>query len=123
MRFATFMVFAAAIGCSSLAPPNEQIANAEMAIRKVDDSQGSRYAALDLLKAREKLDKAKLAMQEKEYTDARRLAEQAMVDALLAEEKARTAQSKETAREMARTVESLRREAERFEGQQGLPAR
>jgi hypothetical protein len=63
--------------------------------------------------ARQKFDSAKRAMDAEQYDEARRLAEQAMVDARLAEIRAEAAGAKQAAQELQKAIESLRSEAER----------
>ena len=101
-------------GCASPEPAAKAISSAELSVRKADASFASKYAPLELVKAREKLELAKQTLDEGDYDQSRRLAEQALVDARLAEEKARTARAHQTAEEMRRSVETLRSEAERY---------
>jgi hypothetical protein len=63
--------------------------------------------------ARTKLEAARVAMRDKENLAARRLAEQAKLDALLAEATAQTAQRQEVADAIRSQIEALRAEAER----------
>jgi len=51
-------------------------------------------------------------MRKKEYTQARRLAERALVNAQLAETKAEAEQTRRAAAELRASIEALRREAE-----------
>jgi hypothetical protein len=64
-----------------------------------------------LRKAQDKLEQARAAVQAKEHLAARRLAEQALVDAQRAEAEARAAAAGETLEQMQRSIEDLRREA------------
>ncbi|MGH7961165.1 MAG: DUF4398 domain-containing protein [Candidatus Binatia bacterium] len=100
-------------GCSSARPPTETIAKAELALREASETNASQEAPLELRLAREKLDKAKAAIVEDDYKEARFLAEQALADAQLAETKAESENARETARELRKTIEALRTEAER----------
>ena len=52
------------------------------------------------------------AMHKKDYTQARRLAERALVNAQLAETKAEAEQARRAAAELRQSIEALRREAE-----------
>jgi len=99
--------------CSTAHAPREQLGAAETAVRQAQASQAPQYAPAELRMAADKLEAARRAMREEKYHEARRLAEQATVDAQLAEAKARDAQSQQTAREMRANIETLRREAER----------
>ncbi len=63
--------------------------------------------------AADKLDEAKRAMNKEEYAVARRLAEEALVDAQVAEAKAASEDARRAANDMRQSIETLRREAER----------
>jgi hypothetical protein len=63
--------------------------------------------------AQEKLDGARAAMAEEHHERARRLAEQALVDAQLAEARAEAESARHTAGELRRSIEALRVEAAR----------
>jgi hypothetical protein len=62
---------------------------AQTAITAAEQADAARYAPSDLDRARDKLIRAQAAMQEEDNAAARRLAEQAAVDARLAETRAR----------------------------------
>ncbi|MGH7833783.1 MAG: DUF4398 domain-containing protein, partial [Candidatus Binatia bacterium] len=68
-------------GCSSVQPPTGTLSQAGLAIREADQSKAAQYAPLELRRARDKLDEAERAMKGEDYVKARRLAEQALVDA------------------------------------------
>jgi Domain of unknown function (DUF4398) len=102
-----------AAGCSSVSPPVDKIAAADLAVRQAETSTASQYAPLPLRMAREKLEAARRAMDEEEYQDARRLAEQALVDAQLAQETAASAKARAAAEELQQSIETLRQEAQR----------
>lgn len=82
-------------------------------MRRAADAGAAQYGPLELRIAREKLDGAKRAMNSKEYDQARRLAEQAQVDARLAETKADAERARRTVEETRKNIETLRHEAER----------
>ena len=103
-------VIGAAVGCAS-APPTAAVSKAEIAIRKADAIGASQYSPLELHVAREKLDSAGRALEGGRNDVARRLAEQALVDAELAEAKTRASKAQENAGEVAKTVDALRGEA------------
>jgi predicted exporter len=81
-------------------------------VREADKSQAPQYDPADLNMARKELESAQQAMREKEYTQARRLAERALVHAQLAAAKAETEQMRQAAAALQRSIESLRQEAE-----------
>jgi hypothetical protein len=76
-------------------------------------NKAPQYAPLETRKARDKLDDAESAMNNREFEKARRLAEQALVDARLAEVKAESEIARRNAAELQQTIKSLRAEAER----------
>jgi regulator of protease activity HflC (stomatin/prohibitin superfamily) len=79
-------------GCSILSkPPTETLANAESSMRAAREARADELATADLRGAREKLTRANRAMADKNYDQARRLAESAQVEAELAEAKAEAA--------------------------------
>ena len=106
-------VLALAVGCASVAPPHDTLAQADLAVRAAEQATATQHAPLALHQAREKLEQAQERMEEEEYLEARRLAEDALARAQLAQEKALNARAQETARELRRSIEALRTEAER----------
>lgn len=100
-------------GCSAVGPPKESIAAAELAVKEANKSKTLEYAPLELRMATDKLDAAKRDMNEKKYTEARRLAEEALVDAQAAEAKAGSEDARRAASDLRQSLETLRREAQR----------
>ena len=107
--FATF-VFA---GCSTARPPSDTIAVAELGVQQARKSTAPQYAPLELRLAVDKLDQAKRAIENEDYTRARRLAEQALVDAQVAESKADSENARQRVRQTRQALETLRRELSR----------
>jgi hypothetical protein len=93
--------------------PAAEIAAAQAAITQADSAGAQRAAPVELLAAREKLEKADAAVREERFGDARRLAEAAEADAMLADRKARAAKAQSAAQELVRSNELLRIEAGR----------
>jgi hypothetical protein len=100
-------------GCSATRPPTETFAKADVAVHQAEASKAPQYAPLELRLAREKLEKAKAAMASDDNEEARLLAEQALVDAQLAEAKAESEGERQRAQELRKTIETLHAEAER----------
>ena len=100
-------------GCSSVQPPTGTISQAQLAIREAEQNKAAQHAPLELRKAREKLNQAEQAMRNEEYLTARRLSEQALVDARLAEVKAESDIARQNAADLQKAIKSLRAEAER----------
>jgi len=99
-------------GCASETPPINTISTADTALNQAMMVKASEYAPVEMQRAMEKLGRAKQALADEEYEDARRLAEQAQIDAQLAEAKARSGNAREMAQQTQQTIEALRREAE-----------
>jgi hypothetical protein len=81
-------------------------------VQQASQSKAPEYAPLDLHLAREQLDSAKRALNTGAYERARRLTEQALVHAQLAEAKAEAESTHRAAVELAKSIEALRRELE-----------
>jgi hypothetical protein len=110
------LLLCAAMGLSSCAgkPPAatvSQVSQADLAVQQASKSKAPEYASLELYTAREQLASAQDALHRKEYTEARRWAERALVNAQLAETKAAAEQERRTAAELRQSIEALRREA------------
>lgn len=93
--------------------PAAEIAAAQAAISQAENVGAKNAAPVELLAAREKLEKADAAVREERFGDARRLAEAAEADAMLADRKARAAKAQSAAQELVRSNELLRIEAGR----------
>lgn len=100
-------------GCASTPAPTEQMAVSAAAVGKAGDAGAGEAAPVEMQMAREKLDKAKVAMTKEEFDDARRLAEQAQVDAQLAEAKSRSGTARKAAGELREGIRVLREELDR----------
>jgi hypothetical protein len=97
--------------CAPARPPVTSLSQAEMAVRQASESNASQYAPMELQSAREKLAEARIALDTRQYERAHRLADQALVDARLAEARAEVESSRQTARDLRLTIEALREEA------------
>jgi hypothetical protein len=99
-------------GCAGK-PPLANLSQANLAVQEAEKSTASQYAPLELQIAREQLDKAKRATNDKKYDEARRLADQALVNAQLAEAKAGAEKSRQAAAELQESIQALRAEIQR----------
>jgi hypothetical protein len=99
--------------CAPAQPPTMALSQAEAAVEQARESKASLYAPTELRLARENLDSARLALNAGEYERARRLAEQALADARIAEARAETENLRQTARDLRLTITTLRDEAAR----------
>ncbi len=100
-------------GCAGVPPPTEQIAVSKAALTNATSAGGDEFASADMRAAREKLDRATLAMAAEDYDRARWLAEQAQVDAQLAGSKARSAKAQKAAATVQEDSRVLRKEIDR----------
>jgi septal ring factor EnvC (AmiA/AmiB activator) len=100
------------VGCAST-PPTEQMAVAKDALNTAISAGGNEFAPVQLRSAMDKMDAAEKAMGEKEYEQARQLAEQAQVDAQLATTTARAAKAQKAVRELEEGNRTLQQEIER----------
>jgi hypothetical protein len=101
-----------AAACATTPPPTERVAAARAMVTQAQPI-AARDAALELNTAQAKLAGAEQAMQQGEYESARRLAEQAEVDAKLAWTVAENVRAQRAAAEVDRSVQALRDEIER----------
>ena len=100
-------------GCSSARPPEAAVAQAELAVRQAAESKAPEYAPSEFRSAQEKTLGAQRAMSDEEYDQARRLAEQAITDAQLAQARANAAAAQKNSEEARKTIDALRNEANR----------
>jgi hypothetical protein len=103
------------VGCAAKVVPVENISSAEMAIKEAESSNATVNAPLELKLATEKLSQAKAAMQKEEFEEARRLADESLLDAKLAEAKSRSEKAKKATQELRDSIQTLRQEIERSE--------
>jgi len=118
---ACLIVFALALaGCADkIPPPTQQVTMATQAIAQAESSGAFEFAPVELKSARDKLTLAKHAMDKEEDDEndkARRLADEAMIDANLAEAKARSAKSQKVVEEMKESIRILQQEMDRKVG-------
>ena len=71
--------------CATPPPPTEQVAAASAAVTHAVDAGANEMAPMEIRGAREKLDRARIAVAAKDYDRALKLAEQSRADAQLAE--------------------------------------
>jgi hypothetical protein len=111
------LIIFALVGCADkVPPPTQQVNMATQAIAQAESSGAFELAPVELKSARDKLSQAKLAMDKEENDKARRLADEAMIDANLAESKARSAKSQKVVEEIKESIRILRQEMDRKVG-------
>ncbi|MDO9201585.1 MAG: DUF4398 domain-containing protein [Hydrogenophaga sp.] len=101
------------MGCASLPAPTEQMAVTTAAVASAERAGAVALAPAEMALARDKLARANASMVEEKYERAQMLAEAALVDARLAEAKARNAQAAQAATELREGNRVLRQEMER----------
>lgn len=111
------LIIALLTGCGSSRPSAESVAPtvraASTAADQADQSGASQHAALELRTARQKVQQAQAALDSGDTERALRLAEQAEVDAALAEATARAATAQAAVEEVRETIRVLREEIQR----------
>ncbi|AWI79607.1 MAG: hypothetical protein CVU19_06540 [Betaproteobacteria bacterium HGW-Betaproteobacteria-13] len=101
-------------GCASkMGPPVAELSSAQSSLSQAESAGARTHAPLELLTAREKLSQAEAAMRSEDFERAKVLAEQAAVDARLAEARARTVRSQRAVTEVQESIETLRGELDR----------
>jgi hypothetical protein len=103
------LVLVALAGCAQAPAPHEQLSTAELALARARTAGAERHAPVELARAADKLQAAHAAVRARVYLRARILAEQALVDAELAEVEAQAAQAQGTARHLRERVEQQHR--------------
>jgi hypothetical protein len=88
-------------------------------VAQADKADAQRFAPADLQRAHDELASAEQAVNSHKYDDARRLAEDAQVDADLASARASSGEAQRAAREVDRGIDSLRQESERHANDPG----
>lgn len=100
-------------GCASTPPPSDKMAVARTAVENAATSDTLEFAPVELKSARDKMTEAERAMATRDYIRARRLAEEAAVDARLAQTKAQTARAQKAVATAQDANRVLREELER----------
>jgi hypothetical protein len=84
-RLLAMIALLALAACTSVPAPVQDVAEAERAVQAAADAGAEAVAPAEFEKARGKLEAAKSALQARQHLKARQLAEQALVDAELAQ--------------------------------------
>lgn len=99
-------------GCAGN-PPSEQYAVTQSAVNSAVSAGGTEFAAVEMKSAQDKLKQAEMAMHDKNYEQARILAEQAEWDARVAERKAQAVKAEQAVKDSQKGVQELRQESQR----------
>lgn len=108
----------AACASQDVPPPRAEFARADLAIEQAVSADATQYAPLAMRDARQKMEQARQALYEEKFQEARRLADEAEVSAELALAESQTARAEKLAEENTRSLQVLREELNRQEGQQ-----
>ncbi len=99
--------------CASGPAPDAEMAAAELALDQAEDADAAARAPAPYALARDKLERARAAIADGENIEPRRLAEQALADAQLAQAAARSEIARQNATELRQSIETLREELAR----------
>lgn len=99
------------VACASAPMPVDKLAVAKTSLERAEQAQAAQFAQVELNTARTKLGAAQAAADKRDAEVAARLADQADVDAQLAEATARAKQQEQLANEMDASLRDLRNEA------------
>ncbi|SEH07365.1 DUF4398 domain-containing protein [Candidatus Venteria ishoeyi] len=105
------------VACSSIPKPVAELASAQTLIESAETSEAGSYAPVELDRAKGKLQRAKAAVDRRDYKTATQLANEAQADAKLAATKATAARVQQSAKEMDATVKGMANELERAQQQ------
>ena len=100
-------------GCASIPAPTTQLAVSKAAVADAVSAGAPEFAPFEMKTARDKLDRANLALAADDNGQARQLAEQAEVDARLAAVKARAVKAQKAAAVSNEDTRVLREELNR----------
>jgi septal ring factor EnvC (AmiA/AmiB activator) len=98
------------VACASAPVPVDKLAVAKSSVERAEQAQAAQFAQVELNTARNKLAAAQAAADKRDADVAARLADQAEVDAQLAEFTARAKQQEQLVSEMDASVQALRNE-------------
>lgn len=101
------------VACASAPMPTDKLAVAKSAVERAEKAQAAQFAQVELNTARNKLAAAQAAADKHDADVAARMADQAEVDAQLAEYTARAKQQEQLVEQMDAGLRDLRNEAQR----------
>ena len=103
----------AGAGCASSPVPEEKIAVAQASVQRAEQSGAPEAAPVEMAAARDKLNRAQKAAAARDGRTATDLAEQASIDAQLAEATAAQQRSQKASTEFDASMQALRQESQR----------
>jgi hypothetical protein len=105
------VIMIAAAGCATTPIPNEKIAVAKASVQRAEQSGAPELAPVEMAQARDKLQRAEKAAAARDAQPATDLADQANVDAQVAEATAQQKKSHQAAMELDASLQALRQES------------
>jgi len=110
------------VACAATPMPSDKLAVAKSSVDRAEQAQAGQFAQGELTSARNKLAAAQAAADKHDADVAARMADQAQVDAQLAEFTARAKQQEQLAAQMDASLDDLRHEAQRNSATAAPPA-
>ncbi|MBF0302571.1 MAG: DUF4398 domain-containing protein [Desulfamplus sp.] len=111
---AAALAMATITGCAAkVVKPIKNISDAEMAIKMAIENSATVNAPLDVRIAEDKLQKAREAAKREDFILAQRLADEASMDARVAEVKSQTQKIKRMEKDLRDSIETLQNEVNR----------
>ncbi len=105
------VLLAAAAGCATSPVPDEKIAVAKASVQRAEQSGAPELAPVEMAQARDKLARAQTAAADRNLQPATELAEQADLDAQVAEATAQEKKSQQAAQQLEASLQALRQES------------
>lgn len=119
-RYLLFVGLAGMMGaCATSHIPAPDTSNAEAKIKQAQQVNARQYAPLAIHNARQKLEKAKKLIDKEENKKAKRLVEEASVDAQLAVVTARSAKAQQAIDQLHKTIKVLKKQINENQQTQG----
>jgi predicted S18 family serine protease len=115
--FSSIILFAGA--CASTKPPNQKLTQLEASIKQAEQVGAENYAPLEIREARKKLDKVRDLMNKEKYDDAKLKADEAMVDAELAQMKSLSEKAQKAVDQLRESIKALKQEIQHNLDKQG----
>tara|TARA_R110002073_G_scaffold3808_1_gene25369 strand:+ start:7220 stop:7750 length:531 start_codon:yes stop_codon:yes gene_type:complete len=103
-------------GCSSIPRPEGEMASANTALISAENQDAALHAPVAMDRAKDKLRRAKQAMQDEDYAEARRLADEALADAEYAQAFTSKTRVEQALSDMQTSIEVLQNEISRGQG-------
>ena len=114
MHLVLFFAAISLAGCASNGVfPHQNISDAEMAIKVAKENNADINAPLDIRIAEEKIQKARENAMKEDFVSAQRLADEAFIDAKVADIKSQTQKIKNMEKELRESIEILQNEVNR----------